>query len=457
MTTTATRAPFLLSLIAAAAGVVGLVSAHHARVAGAPGRPARSCSARPARASPTGSRCRVSLALLCWRAASPAAATAPGRPRSCCSRVGAVLHVLKGLDVEEALLYLAILAAALAQPGRCSTPTGDPGGPPRAVLARARARLLGLYRVRPRRHRLPTSCAQARSVCRRCRASRQITYGLVGQDVYLVPGRFDHDLTLSLARLAFVGCAAYVLWIALRPRDTDDRPEPTHDRADARRPGRAQAAATRSPTSPCGATSRTSSTRGGAPSSPTAPSGGVALVSGDPIGDADGVRRALASRSRAYCHEPRLARRRAGRRRGAPRSLGTRRAALAVRRRRGDRAPERRSRSRAAPIRKVRQSVTRLRKAGYRAEVVRAGDLDDARWLEIERVTHAWLRGEPERGFSMALDDMLRDPEHARRRVHPGARRGGPRAGFLHFVPVPGRRAASRSRPCAGCPTRRTG
>ena len=60
------------------------------------------------------------------------------------------------------------------------------------------------------------------------------------------------------------------------------------------------------------------------------------------------------------------------------------------------------------PIRKVRQSVHRLTRAGYRCEVRRAPDVDPRLRRELDDVTRAWRGGEPERGFAMALDALFR-------------------------------------------------
>ena len=87
-------------------------------------------------------------------------------------------------------------------------------------------------------------------------------------------------------------------------------------------------------------------------------------------------------------------------------------------------------------VRKLRQSVNRLQRLGFQAEIRHAGELDAASLDEIVEVSEIWKEGQPERGFSMAIDDVRsteledtvfvigRDPE-------------GRVAGFLHFVPVP--------------------
>jgi lysyl-tRNA synthetase class 2 len=84
-------------------------------------------------------------------------------------------------------------------------------------------------------------------------------------------------------------------------------------------------------------------------------------------------------------------------------------------------------------IRKVRQSVTRLGKAGYSFRVVAADEVEPALEAELQEVSNAWRGGEPERGFSMAIDDLhvpgtvLALAEDADGRV----------GGFLHLAPSP--------------------
>jgi lysyl-tRNA synthetase class 2 len=82
-------------------------------------------------------------------------------------------------------------------------------------------------------------------------------------------------------------------------------------------------------------------------------------------------------------------------------------------------------------IRKVRQSVSRLGKAGYTFRVVAGDEVAPALEAELEDVSAVWRRGEPERGFSMAIDDLhvpgtvLALAEDAEGRV----------GGFLHLAP----------------------
>jgi lysyl-tRNA synthetase class 2 len=95
-------------------------------------------------------------------------------------------------------------------------------------------------------------------------------------------------------------------------------------------------------------------------------------------------------------------------------------------------------------IRKVRQAVRRVARAGYSAELKTVDELDAATLAELEAVSSAWRRGQPERGFSMTLDSL--DGEDLRDSVVVVARDAENRArAFLHFVPVCGRSAMSLS------------
>jgi len=96
------------------------------------------------------------------------------------------------------------------------------------------------------------------------------------------------------------------------------------------------------------------------------------------------------------------------------------------------------------PIRKVRQSVTRLRKAGYRTEVAELGSLAPDVVGRLEAVAKDWLGGSPERGFSMAMDS-LRNPVSEDTLVVYAVDEDGAIRGFLHFVPTYGRDAVSLS------------
>jgi len=85
------------------------------------------------------------------------------------------------------------------------------------------------------------------------------------------------------------------------------------------------------------------------------------------------------------------------------------------------------------PIRKVRQSVHRLQRAGYVAETHPPSTLGDAEREQLEELTRAWRGTQPERGFVMAVDTLFRlDDDHALFVV--GRAPDGTIAGFLHFA-----------------------
>lgn len=84
-------------------------------------------------------------------------------------------------------------------------------------------------------------------------------------------------------------------------------------------------------------------------------------------------------------------------------------------------------------IRKVRQSVHRLERAGYVARVLRPSEFDDGLRDELEGVSRAWRGSEPERGFVMALDRLFRLGDREALFVV-GFGPDGSVTGFLHFA-----------------------
>ena len=58
------------------------------------------------------------------------------------------------------------------------------------------------------------------------------------------------------------------------------------------------------------------------------------------------------------------------------------------------------------PIRKVRQSVTRLVKAGYSLRVVGAEEADATLRARLDAVSELWRGNQPERGFTMSMDEL---------------------------------------------------
>ena len=84
-------------------------------------------------------------------------------------------------------------------------------------------------------------------------------------------------------------------------------------------------------------------------------------------------------------------------------------------------------------IRKVRQSVSRLQKAGYSFRVVAADDVSAELEAELAEVSSVWRGDQPERGFSMAIDDL-----HLPGTVLAIASdEQGKIGGFLHLAPSP--------------------
>ncbi len=423
----APRAPFLLSLVATAAGLAGLVSAVTPAWAGRFEVVSELLSpAAPHVADGILVASSLGLVLLgrglarrrhrSWQAALWLLA------------ISCVGHLLKERDLIDSIVS-AVPFFLLWWKRADFDAAGDPHGPPRALAAFLWA-LGGLYAYGVTATYVHTE-VRGGPPFSLSDTLTNVTRGLVGIDPDSNPGRFEHGLTISLASAAIV-CAAYVAWLALRPRDS---PVSRHaeDRRDARRLVERHGSdslayfALRRDKSYFFNEDRTAFLAYRAV-------GGVALVSGDPVGDPAAVPALLADFARhSHARAWRVA------------ALGVARAHLAdwhaiglrtiyV----GDEAvvhPARFSLE-GRPIRKVRQSVTRLRKAGHTARVVRARELTLEQRREVERVSRTWLRGQPERGFSMALDDMhARDHGDAvfalaydeRRRL----------VGFVHFVPAP--------------------
>ena len=85
------------------------------------------------------------------------------------------------------------------------------------------------------------------------------------------------------------------------------------------------------------------------------------------------------------------------------------------------------------PIRKVRQSVSRVTKAGFSLRIVAADDVDEALRASLDEVSEQWRGNMPERGFSMAIDDL-----YVPGTVFAVAEdEDGVVGGFLHLAPTP--------------------
>jgi len=84
-------------------------------------------------------------------------------------------------------------------------------------------------------------------------------------------------------------------------------------------------------------------------------------------------------------------------------------------------------------VRKVRQSVHRLTGAGYHAAILQPSELDAALRAQLEQVAREWRGNTPERGFVMALDALFALGDGDAVFVVGYAPDDRP-AGFLHFA-----------------------
>ena len=84
-------------------------------------------------------------------------------------------------------------------------------------------------------------------------------------------------------------------------------------------------------------------------------------------------------------------------------------------------------------MRGVRQACTRVARAGYEVEVRRAKDIDRSEFAQLLHVAAAWRGAEIERGFSMALSRLGDDADGEC--VIATACKDGVLRGMLHFVP----------------------
>jgi lysyl-tRNA synthetase class 2 len=95
-------------------------------------------------------------------------------------------------------------------------------------------------------------------------------------------------------------------------------------------------------------------------------------------------------------------------------------------------------------VRKVRQSVTRLEREGYSAEALHTSAIDEPLAARIAEISSRWRGDRGETGYSMAFAGAAVD--RARDDLYVIARdAGGEPRGFLHFGIVPGGQALSLS------------
>jgi lysyl-tRNA synthetase, class II len=420
------NAPRLLALIAAAAGLIGIISA------ATPEWPGRLSLVREYLSTSTpdvadGLVVATSIGLLLLARGLARRRRRAWQAAVLILAVSAVLHLIKGLDAEESIFDLVVLTL-LVRNRRAFDAVGDPGGPQRAGVAvvEAFAGLVAYGLVAIAVHDAVRGLA-----FHPLGALRMVLWGMLGQDVHVNPGRFQHDVTLSLS-VATVTCAAYAVWLAVRSHQPRAGANEL-DRRDARRlveelgcDSLAWFALRRDKSYFFDAERRAFIAYRAA--------GGFAVVSGDPIGDA-GAFGDVADGFLRHCHErawrvSALGVGPVGRDLWEARGLRTAYVGDEAIVRPADFSLEGRA------IRKVRQSVTRLHKAGYTCNVMRAGELRPGDWAQVEQISAAWLDGAPERGFSMAIDDM-RASEHATAVLALALDAEGRVAGFVHLAPVP--------------------
>jgi lysyl-tRNA synthetase, class II len=85
-------------------------------------------------------------------------------------------------------------------------------------------------------------------------------------------------------------------------------------------------------------------------------------------------------------------------------------------------------------VRIARQSWNRARRAGYTTLVCRSGDLAPGEVAELQELSRRWRGGAAERGFSMTLGRLF-DPRDPDVLMVVGRDAGGRPRGFLHLVP----------------------
>jgi len=103
------------------------------------------------------------------------------------------------------------------------------------------------------------------------------------------------------------------------------------------------------------------------------------------------------------------------------------------------------------PIRKVRQSVNRLERAGYTARCVFAGDVDPELAAELAAVADEWRGSQPQRGFTMEFGSLF-DVGGREALFVVGRDADDDVAGFFHLAVSP----ASRTLSLSSMPRRRT-
>jgi lysyl-tRNA synthetase, class II len=330
----------------------------------------------------------------------------------------AVLHVIKGLDVEEALVE-AFLAGLLSGQAACFV-ARPVRGEPRAVLGRAVTVVVatfayGTLGMIANDHDIPADLGTLGMIT----AVGRMALGL-GAGVPLV-GRFGRLFPESVAAVFAVGALA-VCARAVAPAVTRRAADP----------GLAAAVAASDDSLAYFALRDDRVTvRAGDALVTYGAVGSVALAAGDPLGPPEQWPAAIAAFLDAAATQGRIA---------AVLGCG---AAAAVWREAGlttiylgDEAvlDLRRFCLEGRAVRIARQSWKRGQRAGYTALVRRSGDLSPAEVTALDELSRRWRGDSAERGFSMSLGRLFdqRDPDML---VVAARDADGRVRGFLHLVP----------------------
>ena len=347
----------------------------------------------------------------------------------------AVLHVIKGLDVEEASASLLLLLGLLMW-RRYFDVEGDPETPRtfRRHLLVALAGLLALGFLL-----IEGQSMLEGDLLPPVQATVELLHNVGGLGPERLEGRGSVAVSRAILLYSIVA-AAWLLFLWLKPRRQYVR-QHARDRADARR----IVLETGTDTLDYFALRRDKDYFFGAERDAFIAyrvSGGVALISGDPVGRTSACAELVRSFVQfGHRHGWRIAAIGVG-----PDFVPTYEAAGLRTVYIGDEAvvDPRTFSLEGRAIRKVRQSVNRLEKAGYSVIVRRRDELTPELLSSLLRVSQLWLGGQPERGFSMAMDDLWA-PEHASAVFAIALAADGRPHGFIHFVPVPRARSLSLS------------
>lgn len=350
--------------------------------------------------------------------------------------VNAVLHVLKGLDIDESLLTVALLVALVRTRSQFDVES-DPETTTRfawhAVAAVAGGLALGLG----------ANVVQPLVVGHGGLGAGGALVETLGDLIGDGPDRISGDGSHVIANALVVWTVLSVLWLAflfVRPRRQFVR-QRDRDRLDAR----ALVAEQGTGSLDYFALRRDKDYFFDARREAFIAyrvTAGMAVISGDPIGPPEAAERAIVEFVRfAWRHGWRIV------------ALGVRERHLAAFHAAGlqtvyvgdEAVIDSASFSlEGRAIRKTRQSVNRLRKAGYSVDVRTLASIDPALRHRLDDVSRVWLGGQPDRGFSMAMDDIW-GPEHADCVFAIASDASGGPAGFIHLVPVGGARGLSLS------------